>query len=101
MACAQAVSIASVSTASVSITSSSTPRRYLVTNTRWACRVDMTDRPRRIFASGSQRGDIAVSQASAIPEHMSRYRVCPTAAQEALLLGQCAHARYVWNLGLE
>ena len=32
---------------------------------------------------------------------MSRYRVCPTAAQEALLLGQCAHARYVWNLGLE
>src|SRR4051794_2158147 len=25
----------------------------------------------------------------------------PTAAQEVLLLEQCAHARYVWNLGLE
>jgi transposase len=27
--------------------------------------------------------------------------VYPSAAQEVLLLGQCAHARYVWNLGLE
>ena len=34
-------------------------------------------------------------------EHVSRYRVYPTAAQEVLLLEQCAHARYVWNLGLE
>ena len=34
-------------------------------------------------------------------EHVSRYRVYPTAAQEALLLEACAHARYVWNLGLE
>ena len=25
----------------------------------------------------------------------------PTATQEVLLLEQCAHARYVWNLGLE
>ena len=25
----------------------------------------------------------------------------PNAAQRALLLEQCAHARYVWNLGLE
>ena len=34
-------------------------------------------------------------------EHMSRYRVSPTAAQEVLLLEQCGHARFVWNLGLE
>src|ERR1035438_8591767 len=30
-----------------------------------------------------------------------RFRLYPSAAQEVLLLGQCAHARYVWNLGLE
>jgi len=30
-----------------------------------------------------------------------RFRLYPTAAQEVLLLEQCAHARYVWNLGLE
>jgi transposase len=32
---------------------------------------------------------------------MSRFRLYPTSAQEVLLLEQCAHARYVWNLGLE
>ena len=32
---------------------------------------------------------------------MSRYRLYPSAAQEVLLLEQCGHARYVWNLGLE
>ena len=32
---------------------------------------------------------------------MSRYRLQPTAAQEAALLGHCAHARYVWNLCVE
>jgi len=32
---------------------------------------------------------------------MSRFRLYPTPAQEVLLLEQCAHARYVWNLGLE
>jgi putative transposase len=32
---------------------------------------------------------------------MSRYRLCPTPAQEAALLGHCAHARYVWNLAVE
>ena len=32
---------------------------------------------------------------------MSRYRLLPTAAQEATLLGHCAHARYVWNLAVE
>jgi transposase len=32
---------------------------------------------------------------------MSRYRLQPTAAQEAVLLGHCAHARYVWNLCVE
>jgi putative transposase len=32
---------------------------------------------------------------------MSRYRLRPSAAQEALLLGHCAHARYVWNLCVE
>src|SRR5450759_3426224 len=30
-----------------------------------------------------------------------RFRLYPSAAQEVLLLGQCGHARYVWNLGLE
>jgi transposase len=30
-----------------------------------------------------------------------RFRLYPTAHQETLLLGQCGHARYVWNLGLE
>ena len=32
---------------------------------------------------------------------MSRYRMRPSVAQEALLLGHCAHARYVWNLCVE
>jgi IS605 OrfB family transposase len=32
---------------------------------------------------------------------MSRYRLCPTRAQELLLLDHCAHARYVWNLAVE
>ena len=32
---------------------------------------------------------------------MSRYRLLPTPAQEAVLLGHCAHARYVWNLAVE
>jgi transposase len=30
-----------------------------------------------------------------------RFRLYPSAAQRVLLLGQCGHARYVWNLGLE
>ncbi len=30
-----------------------------------------------------------------------RFRLYPTPAQEVLLRQQCAHARYVWNLGLE
>ncbi|MER6815214.1 helix-turn-helix domain-containing protein [Spirillospora sp. NPDC000708] len=29
---------------------------------------------------------------------MSRYRLCPTPAQEAGLLEHCRHARFVWNL---
>ncbi|MEI8411278.1 MULTISPECIES: RNA-guided endonuclease InsQ/TnpB family protein [unclassified Kribbella] len=32
---------------------------------------------------------------------MSRYRLVPTPAQDAALLQQCAHARFVWNLALE
>ncbi len=32
---------------------------------------------------------------------MSRYRLIPSAAQGAALLGHCAHARYVWNLCVE
>ncbi|MGH3213188.1 MAG: RNA-guided endonuclease InsQ/TnpB family protein [Trebonia sp.] len=32
---------------------------------------------------------------------MSRYRLMPSATQEAALLGHCAHARYVWNLCVE
>ncbi len=32
---------------------------------------------------------------------MSRYRLYPTPAQEDMLLGHCAHARYVWNLAVE
>jgi putative transposase len=32
---------------------------------------------------------------------MSRYRMIPTLAQEAVLRDHCAHARYVWNLAVE
>ena len=32
---------------------------------------------------------------------MSRYRLYPTPAQQAVLRGHCAHARYVWNLAVE
>jgi putative transposase len=32
---------------------------------------------------------------------MSRYRLRPSPAQEAIILGHCAHARYVWNLCVE
>ncbi|MEU4608257.1 transposase [Kribbella sp. NPDC023972] len=32
---------------------------------------------------------------------MSRFRMCPTPAQQAALLELCRHARYVWNLALE
>ena len=32
---------------------------------------------------------------------MSRYRLLPTPAQEAVLRGHCAHARYIWNLAVE
>jgi putative transposase len=30
-----------------------------------------------------------------------RFRLYPSDTQKVLLLEQCAHARYVWNLGLE
>jgi hypothetical protein len=30
-----------------------------------------------------------------------RFRLAPTPAQEAVLLGHCAHARFVWNLACE
>ncbi|MGH3198211.1 MAG: RNA-guided endonuclease InsQ/TnpB family protein [Streptosporangiaceae bacterium] len=32
---------------------------------------------------------------------MSRYRLLPSPAQEAVLRGHCGHARYVWNLAVE
>jgi putative transposase len=32
---------------------------------------------------------------------MSRYRLMPTPAQETILAGHCAHARFVWNLAVE
>ena len=32
---------------------------------------------------------------------MSRYRLLPSPAQEAVLRGHCAHARYVWNVAVE
>ena len=32
---------------------------------------------------------------------MSRYRLVPAPAQEAVLRGHCSHARYVWNLAVE
>ncbi len=32
---------------------------------------------------------------------MSRYRLVPTATQEAVLRDHCAHARFVWNLAVE
>jgi len=32
---------------------------------------------------------------------MSRYRLSPTSAQQAVLRDHCGHARYVWNLAVE
>ena len=32
---------------------------------------------------------------------MSRYRLLPSPAQEAVLRDHCAHARLVWNLAVE
>ncbi|HMI24217.1 MAG TPA: helix-turn-helix domain-containing protein [Streptosporangiaceae bacterium] len=32
---------------------------------------------------------------------MSRYRLLPTPAQEAVLRDHCAHARFTWNLAVE
>src|ERR1700721_1440662 len=32
---------------------------------------------------------------------MSRYRLLPTPAQQAVMRDHCAHARYVWNLAVE
>ena len=32
---------------------------------------------------------------------MSRYRLIPTPAQQAVLRDHCGHARYVWNLAVE
>jgi putative transposase len=32
---------------------------------------------------------------------MTRYRLTPSPEQESILLGHCAHARYVWNLAVE
>ena len=32
---------------------------------------------------------------------MSRYRLVPTAVQEAVLRDHCAHARFIWNLAVE
>src|SRR5436190_5593544 len=32
---------------------------------------------------------------------MSRFRLLPTPAQQAVLQGHCAHARFVWNLAVE
>jgi hypothetical protein len=32
---------------------------------------------------------------------MSRYRLNPTPAQQAVLRDHCGHARYVWNLAVE
>ncbi len=32
---------------------------------------------------------------------MSRYRLIPTPAQEAVLRDHCGHARYIWNLAVE
>ncbi|HZC92362.1 MAG TPA: helix-turn-helix domain-containing protein, partial [Mycobacterium sp.] len=32
---------------------------------------------------------------------VSRYRLCPTAAQVAGLAEHCRHARFVWNLAVE
>jgi putative transposase len=32
---------------------------------------------------------------------MSRFRLLPTPAQQAVLRDHCGHARYVWNLAVE
>ncbi|WP_234341311.1 helix-turn-helix domain-containing protein [Streptomyces sp. NRRL S-646] len=29
---------------------------------------------------------------------MARFRMYPTSEQASIMLGHCAHARYVWNL---
>ena len=32
---------------------------------------------------------------------VSRFRLCPSPAQESVLAGHCAQARFVWNLAVE
>jgi hypothetical protein len=79
----------------LSISGSNTPRRYLVTNSRWTCRLPAALRPRLLgFGShlGVGRRGYVVSM---------RFRLYPSATQEVLLAEQCGHARYVWNLALE
>ena len=65
-------------------------------------------------SSGSRRGDLSLQAEKETPLHlpgnvtagryyvrMSRYRLQPTLAQEAILRDHCGHARYVWNLAVE
>ena len=48
--------------------------------------------------SGLVTGGVSVAE---VTLWAMRFRLYPSAAQEVLLLEQCGHARYVWNLGLE
>ncbi|TDW76691.1 transposase [Kribbella pratensis] len=46
-------------------------------------------------------GDQRLSVVTGWIRWVSRFRLYPTRSQHALLLEQCGHARYVWNLALE
>ena len=78
----------------LSICVSNTPRRYLVTKTKWTwfcgrgfCWAGMS----ALVTCWVSQGDVT---SCAI-----RFRPHPS-DQQRVLLGQCAHVRYVWNLGL-
>jgi putative transposase len=52
--------------------------------------------------AGSERGPHLSHPPSTLnPIMSSRFRMYPTAAQEAVLRAHCGHARFVYNLGLE
>jgi putative transposase len=52
-------------------------------------------------SSGSLRLICFMGPVSCYHGPMSRYRLYPSAEQEHVFLGHCAHARYVWNLAVE
>jgi putative transposase len=58
-------------------------------------------RGNRAAGSLPERSGPALSPGVAIVLAVSRYRLYPSAEQEAALLRHCSGARYVWNLGQE